>query len=176
MHLAIREQDEMAINPGRKAQIEAQNGVECGAPTQDKAQVGVLLFDKAPTKILAEYSDYRDVFSAENAAELPENTGINEHAIKLKEGKQPFFRPIYSLGLVELETLKTYIKTKLANGFIQPSKSPAGVPILFNQKPDESLRLCVNYQGLNNITIKNKYPLPLIGESLDWFSQAKQFT
>ena len=112
----------------------------------------------------------------ENAAELPENTGMNEHAIKLEEGKQPAFGLIYSLGPMELKTLKNYIKTNLANGFIRPSKSPAGASILFDQKPDGSLRLYVNYWGLNNITIKNRYPLLLIGESLDRLGQAKQFT
>ena len=113
---------------------------------------------------------------AKNAAELPENTRMNEHAIKLEKGKQPLFEPIYSLGLVELETLKTYIEINLANDFIRPSKSPVGAPILFDRKPDGSLCLCVDYWGLNNITIKNRYPLPLIGESLDWLSQAKRFT
>ena len=122
------------------------------------------------------YSDYSNVFSAENAAELPENTGINEHAIELEEGKQPLFGPIYNLRPVELETLKTYIETNLANGFIRLSKSPAGAPILFDRKPDGSLRLCVDYRGLNNITIKNRYPLPLIGESLDRLGRAKRFT
>ena len=85
---------------------------------QIKAQVGALLFNKAPIEVPAEYSDYSNVFSTEHAAKLPENTGINEHAIKLEESKQPPFGPIYSLRLVELETLKTYIKTNLANGFI----------------------------------------------------------
>ena len=75
-----------------------------------------------------------------------------------------------------METLKTYIKTNLANGFIRPSKSPAGAPILFDRKPDGSLRLCVDYRGLNNITIKNRYPLPLIGESLNRLGRARQFT
>ena len=125
---------------------------------------------------MVEYSDYSDVFLTENAAELSENTGMNEHAIELEEGKQPPFGPIYSLGPVELETLKTYIKTNLVNGFIRPSKSPAGAPILFDKKPDGSLRLCVDYRGLNNITIKNRYPLPLIGESLDRLGQARRFT
>ena len=92
---------------------------------------------------------------AENAAELSENTRMNEHAIELEEGKQLPFGPIYSLGLVELETLKTYIKTNLVNDFIQPFKSPAGAPILFNQKSDGSFRFCMDYWGLNNITIKN---------------------
>ena len=135
--VAIQEQEKMPVHSKRQA------------------QVGALLFDEAPTEVPAEYSDYSDVFSAENAAELPENTGMNEHAIELEEGKQPPFGPIYSLGPVELETLKTYIKTNLANGFIRPFKSPAGAPILFDRKPDGSLRLCVDYWGLNNITIKN---------------------
>ena len=77
---------------------------------------------------------------------------------------------------MELETLKAYIETNLANGFIRPSKSPAGAPILFDWKSDGSLWLCVNYRGLNNLTIKNRYPLPLIGESLDRLGRAKRFT
>ena len=101
---------------------------------------------------------------------------MNEHAIKLEEGKQPPFSPIYSLGPVELKTLKTYIKINLANGFIWPFKSPAGALILFDRKPDRSLRLCVDYRGLNNITIKNRYPLPLIGKSLDRLGRARRFT
>ena len=77
---------------------------------------------------------------------------------------------------MELETLKTYIETHLKTRFIRPSKSPAGAPILFDKKPDGSLRLCVDYRGLNNLTIKNRYPLPLIGESLDRLGRAKRFT
>ena len=92
-----------------------------------------------------EYSDYSNVFSAENIAELPENTEINKHAIELKEGKQPLFGPIYSLGPVELEMLKIYIETNLANSFIRPSKSFAKAPILFDWKPDRSLCFCMDY-------------------------------
>ena len=124
----------------------------------------------------AEYLDYTNVFSPDSAAELPEHTGINDHPIDLIDDKQPPYGPIYSLGPVELETLKTYIETNLANGFIRPSKSPAGAPILFIRKKDGSLRLCVDYRGLNNLTIKNRYPLPLIGESLDRLGRAKRFT
>ena len=72
--------------------------------------------------------------------------------------------------------LKTYIEINLANGFIKPSKSPAGAPILFIRKKDDSLRLCVDYRGLNNLTIKNRYLLSLIGESLDRLGRAKRFT
>ena len=158
VHMAIREQKEMPVHSERQA------------------QVGALLFDEAPTEVPAEYSDYSDVFSVENAAELRENTGINKHAIKLEEGKQPLFGLIYSLEPVELETLKIYIETNLANGFIQPFKSLAEAPILFDRKPDGSLYLCVDYYGFNNITIKNRYPLPLIGKSLDRLGRAKRFT
>ena len=76
---------------------------------------------------------------------------------------------------MELETLKAYIKTKLVNGFIRPSKSPTATPILFDQKLDGFFQLCVNYQGLNNLTIKNRYPLLLIGELLDRLGKARQF-
>ena len=108
--------------------------------------------------------------------ELLENTSINEYAIKLIESKQPAYEPIYNLGPVELEILKAYIKIHLKTGYVWPSKSVASVPIFFDKKLDRSLRLCVDYRELNNLTIKNCYPLPLIGESLDWQSRAKRFT
>ena len=135
-----------------------------------------LIAKEAPTKDPTKYSEFADIFFPDLATEFFEYTEVNTHAIDLEEGKQPLYGPIYSLGPVELETLKTYIETNLANGFIRPSKSPAGAPILFDKKPDGSLRLCVDYRGLNNITIKNQYPLPLVGESLDRLGRAKQFT
>ena len=158
VHVAIREREEISVH------------------SKKQAQIGALLFDEASTEVLVEYSNYSNVFSAENITELLENTGINEHAIKLEEGKQPLFGPIYSLEPIELEILKTYIKTNLANGFIRPFKSPAKAPIFFDRKPDRSLRLYVDYWDLHNITIKNQYPLPLIGKSLDRLSRARRFT
>ena len=131
------------------------------------AQIATLQCDKALTIILIEYSDYADVFLTDLGMELSENNGINEHAIELMKGKQLPYGLIYAFNPVELETLKTYIKTYLKIVFIQPSKSPVGAPILFNKKLDDSLRLCINYQGFNNLTIKNIYLLPLIGEFLD---------
>ena len=132
--------------------------------------------NEALTSIPTEYSDFADVFSPELASELPEHTGINDHAIELVDDRQPPYGPIYSLGPVELETLKTYIETNLKNGFIKPFKSPVRAPILFDKKLDGSLQLCVDYRGLNNLTIKNRYPLPLVGESLDRLGQARRFT
>ena len=101
-----------------------------------KPQISGLIAEEAPTKVLAEYSDFADVFSPDLAFELPEHTGINNYAIKLVEGQQPPYWSIYSLGPIELETLKAYIETNLANGFIRPLMSPVGAPILFDQKSD----------------------------------------
>ncbi len=101
---------------------------------------------------------------------------MNEYAIKLIEEKQLFYGSIHTLSLVELEILQAYIKTHLKTRFIWSSKSFADVPIFFNKKPDGSLCLCMDYWGLNNLTIKNRYPLPLIGKTLDCLGRAKQFT
>lgn len=76
---------------------------------------------------------------------------------------------------MELKTFKIYIETNLTNGFIRPFKSPAGIPILFVRKFDNSLRLCIDYQGLNNLIIENWYSLLLIRESLNWLNYAKWF-
>ena len=145
-------------------------------PIHSSRQAQVATLTSKETRIPTEYFDLSNVFSSDSAAELPEHTRINDHPIDLLDDKQPPYGPIYSLGPVELEMLKTYIKANLASSFIRSSKSPAGAPILFVRKKNGSLRLCVDYRGLNNLTIKNRYPLPLIGESLDRLGRAKRFT
>lgn len=93
-------------------------------------QIVLLLAEKVI--ILSEYLDFTDDFSKKSAIKLSEYSVINEHLIGLETSKQLFYSLIYSLDLVELKTLKTYIKTHLANGFIQLSKSPVRAPILFD--------------------------------------------
>ena len=110
-----------------------------------RSQVSVLITEEAPTKVFAEYLDSADVFSPDLASELPEHIKVNDHAIELVDSQQPPYGPIYSLGPVELETLKAYIETSLVNRFIRLSKSPAGAFILFDWKSDGSFHLCVNY-------------------------------
>ena len=140
------------------------------------AQITVLKQDEAFIKVSSKYTNYADVFFFNLAMELPENTGINKHTIKLQDGKQLPYRLIYSLGQVELKTLKIYIKTYLKAGFIWSFRSSTDALIIFNKKPGGKLWLYINYQGLNNLTIKNWSPLPLIGEALDWLGRSKQFT
>ena len=90
-------------------------------PSQ-RPQISGLIAEEASMKVFAEYLDFVDVFSSNLASELLKHIGINDHAIKQVDGcQQPPYGPIYSLGSVELETLKAYIETNLANGFIRPS-------------------------------------------------------
>ena len=110
-----------------------------------RPQISNLIAKKTLTKVPAKYSDFEDVFSPYLVSELPEHIGINNYAIELVDSQQPPYGPIYSLRPVKLETLKVYIETNLANRFIRPSKSPAGAVILFNQKSDGFLKLCVVY-------------------------------
>ena len=84
--------------------------------------------------------------------------------------------PLYNMSEVEQEIVHNYVKDMMDKGLIQPSKSPCGAPILFAKKKDGSLRLCVDYRRLNDITVKNVYPLPLIDEMLDRLGGAKFFT
>ncbi len=92
---------------------------------------------------------------------------INNHTIKLVDNQQPSYDPIYSLSQVELEILKIYIKNNLVNGFIKSFKLLIGTPIFFDKKSDGNLQLYINYQGLNNLTIKNQYLLSLVRKLLD---------
>jgi hypothetical protein len=91
----------------------------------------------------AKYHDFSDVLEKKNADRLPERR-LYDCPIDLQEGAHPSFGPIYGLAEAELEALREYLKENLAKGFIQPSKSPTGVPILFLKKKDGSLRLCVD--------------------------------
>ena len=101
-----------------------------------RLQIFGLIAEEAPTKISDKCLNFADIFSPDLAFKLFEYLGINNHAIKLIDGQQLLYGSIYSLGPVELETLKAYIETNLANWFIRPSKSSASTPILFDRKSD----------------------------------------
>jgi hypothetical protein len=121
------------------------------------------------------YREFSDVFSKERADLLPEHRKY-DMKIELKTGSQPPYGPIYNLTQDELKALKEYLDENLAKGFIVPSKSPAGAPILFAKKKDGSLRLCVDYRKLNSITVKDRFPIPLINSLIDRLQSAKIFT
>ena len=141
-----------------------------------KAQIAYLKADKASTKVSSKYADFANVFLPKLTAKFLKHIKINDYAIELVDDWQSLYSPIYSLGLVELKILKAHIKNNLVNSFIRPSKSLIKALIFFNKKPNGSLRLCVDHQGLNNLTIKNWYPLPLVGELFDQLNWAQHFT
>jgi hypothetical protein len=89
------------------------------------------------------------------------------YTIDLNPREKPLFRPLYNLSVKELVALREYLNQALKNGWIKRSVSEAGTPILFVLKKDSSLRLYVDYRGLNAITKKNRHLLPLISETLD---------
>ena len=119
--------------------------------------------------------DYEDVFSAENAGLLPSH-GKLDHAIDLHDDKEPPYGPLYNLSQNELQVLRSYLDESGRKGWIRRSTSPAGAPVLFVPKKDGGLRLCVDYRGLNSITIKNRHALPLISETLDRLVGARIYT
>ena len=120
-----------------------------------------------PLDIPKEYLRYIQLFQEEvDAKALPKHQPW-DHEIELEPGKESTFEPIYALSEKELQVLRGYIEENLKKGFIRESKSLAGYPILFAPKKDGSLRLCVNYRKLNDITIKNRYLLLNIGELQD---------
>ena len=131
--------------------------------------------DTDPQTMRPEYADFEDVASETNAGILAPHEA-HDHDIVLQPGTTPPHRPIYNLSENELKVLREYIETALNKGWIRPSTSPAGAPIIFVPKKDGSLRLCVDYRGLNAITGKNRYPLPLVSEILDRLSNAKIYT
>ncbi|TKA33188.1 hypothetical protein B0A50_00741 [Salinomyces thailandicus] len=121
------------------------------------------------------YEPYDDVFDGELAGALAQHSE-HDHAIDLEANTAPPHLPIYNLSGRELDVLREYLDKALEKGWIRPSKSPAGAPILFVPKADGSLRLYIDYRGLNKITVKNRYPLPLISELMDRLSRASIYT
>jgi hypothetical protein len=104
--------------------------------------------------------DFADVFLAELPGLPPDHDAAFE--IKLIPGTQPIRKAPYRMAPKEQVELKRQLDDLLAKGFIRPSRSPWASPVLFVEKKDKSKRLCVDYRALNQVTIKNKYPLPRI--------------
>jgi len=126
--------------------------------------------------IPAEYKHHHKVFSEEAAQRFPESR-IWDHAIELKPGV-PSTLPgkIYALSQLELQELAKFVKEHLAKGYIRPSKSPYAAPFFFIKKKDGKLRPIQDYRCLNEWTIRNRYPLPLIPQLINRVRMKKLFT
>lgn len=120
------------------------------------------------------YHDLRAVFSHSRAASLPPHRPY-DCAINLLPGTSPPKGRLFSLSGPERAAMEKYLSESLAAGVIRPSSSPAGAGFFFVKK-DGSLRPCIDYRGLNDITIKNRYPLPLMSSAFEILQGARYFT
>lgn len=122
-----------------------------------------------------QYREFNDVCDKKNADLLPPHRPY-DCPIELLPGAEIPFGRLYSMSEPELKVLREWLDENLAKGFIRHSTSPAGAALFFVEKKDKTLRPCVDYRELNKITVKNRYPLPLIPELLERLRSAKIFT
>ncbi|KZZ87013.1 Ribonuclease H-like protein [Ascosphaera apis ARSEF 7405] len=118
-------------------------------------------------RVPAEYHDFLDVFSRELADTLPKH-GPEDHRIDLIPGSvPPCTKNSRPMPPQHLEALRKYLAKESAKGYIRPSNSPAAAPVLVIRKPHGGIRVCVDYRGLNAITIKTRCAMPLLSDTLN---------
>ncbi|XP_060754879.1 serine hydrolase-like protein isoform X1 [Neoarius graeffei] len=127
------------------------------------------------SKVPVYYHNLREVFNKSKATSLPPHRPY-DCAIDLLPGTAPPKGRLYSLSAPERKAMEDYINDTLAAGIIRPSSSPAGAGFFFVGKKDGSLRPCIDYRGLNDITVKNRYPLPLLSSAFELLQGATVFT
>ena len=156
---------------------QASDGIDIADEIDEEREwkVAGSLFENVPQPLRALVEEYKDVFPLDLPHHLPPERDVG-HSIPLMEGSKPVFRPIYRLSPAERQEVEKQVADLLERGWINASKSPYGSPILFVQKKDGSLRMCVDYRALNKQTIKNRYALPRIDDLVDQLRGAKLFT
>ncbi|KAJ6819602.1 uncharacterized protein M6B38_400345 [Iris pallida] len=147
---------------------------EFNAEELEKFESPVLLQGVAEQTFPRVVEEFKDVFPEELPG-LPPDRAV-EFSIDLIPGAAPIAKKIYPMNKEELAELNKQIKELLSKGFIQPSASPWGAPVLFVKKKDGTLRLVIDYRALNEVTIKNKYPLPRIDQLFDQLGEARVFS
>ena len=118
--------------------------------------------------------EFLDVFPKELPGVPPEREV--DLSIEVVQGTTPILRTPYHMAPTKLKELKTQLQELLYKGFIRPSVSPWGAPVLFVKKKDGTLRMCIDYQQINKVTVKNKYPLPRIEDLFDQLRGASVFS
>ncbi|KAA0053506.1 uncharacterized protein E6C27_scaffold190G00630 [Cucumis melo var. makuwa] len=129
----------------------------------------------SPKEIMHVLEKYRDVMPDSLPKSLPPRRTI-DHEIELVPGVKPPAKNAYRMAPPELAELRKQLDELLNAGFIRPAKAPYGAPVLFQRKKDGSLRLCIDYRALNKLTVRNKYPIPIITDLLDRLHGAKYFS
>ena len=162
---------ELPANAFRTLCSEDQVAVFAASP----ADIAKALDDtpKPVTPLPTWLEDLSQAFEPKRALELPPHRPGVDLEIRLKDGKHPQPRPVYSMSRSELLVLQKTLRELLAAGRIQDTKSDVGAPVLFAKKPGGGLRFCVDYRALNDCSEKDAYPLPLIQDTLRQISSAK---
>jgi hypothetical protein len=119
--------------------------------------------------------EFPDVMPEDLPEDLPPRRRV-DHAIEVMPGVAPPAKAPYRMSHEELKEFKVQLEELLTKGYIKPSKSPYGAPVLFVHKKDGTLRMCVDYRALNKATVKNRYPLPHIDDLFDHLSETKVFS
>ena len=125
-------------------------------------------------KDIPEVCDFPDVFP-EDLPGVPPPRQV-EFRIDLIPGATPVARAPYRLAPAEMQELSSQLNELLSKGFIRPSFSPWGAPVLFVKKKDGSFRMCIDYRELNKLTVKNRYPLPRIDDLFDQLQGSSYFS
>lgn len=126
-----------------------------------------------PSQIQQLITDYTELF--QEPTTLPRTRPLDHH-IELIPGVKPVNVKPYRYSPTQKDEIERQVKEMLINGVIQPSCSPFSSPVLLVKKKDSSWRFCIDYRQLNSITVKNKYPLPIVDELLDELKGAAWFT
>ena len=131
--------------------------------------------ETVPKDILSVLEKYKDLMPDSLPKSLPPRTMI-DHEIELLPGAKPPAKNAYRMAPPELAELRKQLDELLNAGFVRPAKAPYGAPVLFQKKNDGSMRLCIDYHALNKITVRNRYPLPIINDLFDRLHGAKYFS
>ena len=118
--------------------------------------------------------EFPDVFPEELPGLPPEREV--DLSIEVVQGMTPISRAPYRMVPTELKEMKTQLQELLDKGFVRPSVSPWGAPVLFVKKKDDTLRMCIDYHQINKVTIKNKYPLRRIEDLFDQLKGVSVFS
>ena len=127
------------------------------------------------SKLRTILAEFRDVFKDKLPKGPPPKREV-VHSIEVQSGSEPAYRTPYRLRPAEQDELEEQVKDLLTQGFIRPSQSPYGAPVLFVPKKDGRWRMCIDYRALNRQTVKDRYPLPRIDTLLDRLGRARVFT
>lgn len=157
--------------------IQVRNGLKKGVGTYFTALVEIKpnVMMEVLDEVVVMLKEFADVMPLKLPKSLPPQHATN-HKIKLAPSAKPSIKAPYRMSPMELAKLHRQLTELLDVGRVQPSKAPCGAPMLIQKKQNGSMWICLDYRVLNKVTIKNKYPIPLVADLFDRLCKATYFT